>query len=334
MNTVFLIGNGFDINLDLKTSYRDFYNYYLNKISESDTIIKFKRYLKDSINKEIEDWADLEILLGKYSNELDESQDKEYIEVLNDIHQSLRDYIESIAKTFIVTEKTANKLCKDLFNFDKYLNKRDFKLFEGFKSHFIGSHHNVSSIVFNYTNTFENLYNFEGKLISYGPRYNGSNYMNQLLSIEHVHGRINDNMLLGINDVSQLLNKAFRTKRNVVRRIVKPNMNLCTGTLREERCRQMIDEAHVICVFGMSLGKTDKDWWNHIAKRLNTDNARLIIFAIKDGIHPSQSYLFEEERESIKDRFLSHCDLSPQAKEKILNYIFIGLNSDMFNVKK
>ena len=30
MKVVYLIGNGFDLNLGLKTSYSDFYTYYLN----------------------------------------------------------------------------------------------------------------------------------------------------------------------------------------------------------------------------------------------------------------------------------------------------------------
>lgn len=31
MNILYLIGNGFDLNLNLKTSYKDFYNFILEK---------------------------------------------------------------------------------------------------------------------------------------------------------------------------------------------------------------------------------------------------------------------------------------------------------------
>ncbi len=31
MNTLFFIGNGFDINLGLPTRYRDFYRYYIGR---------------------------------------------------------------------------------------------------------------------------------------------------------------------------------------------------------------------------------------------------------------------------------------------------------------
>jgi hypothetical protein len=38
MNILFLIGNGFDLNLGMKTRYVDFYNYYI-----SNTSLNFKQ---------------------------------------------------------------------------------------------------------------------------------------------------------------------------------------------------------------------------------------------------------------------------------------------------
>ena len=38
MNIVHIIGNGFDLNLDLKTSYRHFYEYYKNQESKNENI--------------------------------------------------------------------------------------------------------------------------------------------------------------------------------------------------------------------------------------------------------------------------------------------------------
>ena len=38
MNITFLIGNGFDINLGLKTRYSDFYPYFIEKSTETNMI--------------------------------------------------------------------------------------------------------------------------------------------------------------------------------------------------------------------------------------------------------------------------------------------------------
>ena len=42
MITTFFIGNGFDINIGLKTSYWDFYSYYKTIETENDVIKHFK----------------------------------------------------------------------------------------------------------------------------------------------------------------------------------------------------------------------------------------------------------------------------------------------------
>ena len=42
MDVVFLLGNGFDINIGMKTRYCDFYDYYFKQISLNDIIKTFK----------------------------------------------------------------------------------------------------------------------------------------------------------------------------------------------------------------------------------------------------------------------------------------------------
>ena len=45
---LYIIGNGFDRNLGLKTSYREFYNFYKRQESNDENVIK----IKESIAKE------------------------------------------------------------------------------------------------------------------------------------------------------------------------------------------------------------------------------------------------------------------------------------------
>lgn len=58
MNITFLVGNGFDLNLGLRTSYETFYKYYIKK-EPHDLIAKF---IKDDYRL----WADLELGLGEF----------------------------------------------------------------------------------------------------------------------------------------------------------------------------------------------------------------------------------------------------------------------------
>lgn len=53
MKVVFIIGNGFDINLGLQTRYEDFYKFYLGLDSSNDGIQvkKLKEHLKNDQDK-------------------------------------------------------------------------------------------------------------------------------------------------------------------------------------------------------------------------------------------------------------------------------------------
>ncbi len=42
MNILYILGNGFDINLGLKTRYSDFYKYYIGIESKDENIRKLK----------------------------------------------------------------------------------------------------------------------------------------------------------------------------------------------------------------------------------------------------------------------------------------------------
>ena len=64
MNITFLIGNGFDIKLGLKTRYTDFYNIYIdsNKDRNIDDNIKcFSELIEDNY----ETWADFEMAFAE-----------------------------------------------------------------------------------------------------------------------------------------------------------------------------------------------------------------------------------------------------------------------------
>ncbi len=74
MNITFLIGNGFDLNLGLKTSYQDFLDYYLKNTNNDTEIIKyFKNIIKEEQENDIDTWADAEIFLGKITEKFDDA---------------------------------------------------------------------------------------------------------------------------------------------------------------------------------------------------------------------------------------------------------------------
>ena len=57
MNYLYLIGNGFDVNLKIRTDYQSFYDYYLAQVSTDNAV----KMVKDDMEKNCyEQWSDLE----------------------------------------------------------------------------------------------------------------------------------------------------------------------------------------------------------------------------------------------------------------------------------
>ena len=83
MNIVYLIGNGFDRNLGLKTSYQDFYRFYKTQVSNNENVQKVKEMIS---SQQSDLWSDLEIALGQISKEFNNTD--AFIDVLKDISVS------------------------------------------------------------------------------------------------------------------------------------------------------------------------------------------------------------------------------------------------------
>ena len=67
MNITFLIGNGFDRNLGLATSYRDFVKEYKNTPGSTKNLEKFREYINE--NEDL--WSQAEIEIGADGNAAD-----------------------------------------------------------------------------------------------------------------------------------------------------------------------------------------------------------------------------------------------------------------------
>ena len=99
MNITYIIGNGFDINLGLKSRYVDFYKDYIKRSSTDDAVYiqKFRNeineFVKQDSNKKDEntiDWRDLEVALGHWTEKLKVDEvEPLYINLID----ALKDYL-------------------------------------------------------------------------------------------------------------------------------------------------------------------------------------------------------------------------------------------------
>ena len=331
MKTTFLIGNGFDLNLGFRTKYSDFFNAYLSKNMEHPTpgIERFRKGLIGSPAY----WSDLELALGRFSENFDD--ETEYIEVLEHIQDELSLYFKNLDLKIIIDNDERIKAINYLANFDEYFTEKDRRDFLDFKHRNDMSSNEICIISFNYTSSIETIYDWRGRFQHFKSSslsVQNSNIPCKLYTIEHVHGTFENNMLLGVNDQTQITNTRFQNSKQIIRSIVKPEMNINTESLRETRCVKMINTANVICIFGMSLGETDKFWWEKIGEHLLISDSKLVIFAIHEALPPLRAYKTINIKEEIQDKFLSYLSCTDEDKERIRQRIIVCLNSSMFKI--
>ncbi len=94
MNIVYLIGNGFDLNLGLKTSYSKFYEWYINFYDDrKGNVVSFINWVeKEKCHNDL--WSCMELALGKYTSLLKGSDIvQECIDLHDNIVEGLSMYI-------------------------------------------------------------------------------------------------------------------------------------------------------------------------------------------------------------------------------------------------
>ena len=93
LSVLFILGNGFDLNLGMKTSYTDVYNQYVQTESKSDVIKKFKEELNTNKTNKQSKWSDFELGMAKYARTL--SSENELIECVWDFKGHMVEHLNT-----------------------------------------------------------------------------------------------------------------------------------------------------------------------------------------------------------------------------------------------
>ena len=338
MNITYLIGNGFDVNIGLKSRYSDFYEYYVNHhdTDEPDVIKRFKEdingYIKQESGKDnlqIIDWRDLEIALGQFTEVMTEKEG----EILYlDINDKLKAYLKDEFKYFDADAFSHNDFYSQLTNpVTAHFNRVTANGIKNFCLSYTGEER-YNIINFNYTSTIEELAGFKGKRLSIGLSFSGKQAY--LDSVHHIHQTLQDDeILVGVNDVSQIVNKKFHDNRLLSNMYVKPNTNALLGSGTTQDCETIISNTHLFVIFGTSAGITDQRWWNLVCERLIRSNARLIYFVHQTKKRPHQNLYIEEMKREEISKLFKHAGMDVSAVlESVIDKCYVSFSEKMFKL--
>lgn len=247
---IYILGNGFDLDLGMKTDYKSFANsdYWPFKTPKRDTL---EYFLNE--HRKIDTWFDLEELLFQYANK---HKDWSFISIPNDWSKdNLYEY----------DKQSYRKLCKSLKNYiSNELREteldRDSTAAELLRN--ILFHNEYSKVYsFNYTDVNQ----IKGQVCFDDDRLNCS----------YVHGNLRGDIILGVGDQHELKDGYFFLHKFA-------NHNLQSTNIIPD-----LERATSITFFGHSLGTNDNayfsDFFQNATKQLSLNTPkRKITFFTKD----------------------------------------------------
>lgn len=335
MNILYILGNGFDKAQGLNTSYPDFYQ-YLTKTNCSPLMEQMKK----EIDADEKLWSDMEVAFGKFTSKI--KNDDDFVRLYYELSGFLREYLEKEEVTFKPSNELKLKFLNDFISPDKYLSEVDNENLQNFcQSNDLVLHpkysfeNNVVNVMtLNYTKTLETLFSIDNFI-------NTTSEMRLKISPEcvldriiHVHGVLTDAIIIGVDNESQIANVEFRENMRVKDLIVKEQSNQNMKFNRHIICENLIKKAHLIILFGVSLGDTDNRWWKLIGEQFEKRKDLCIIQYLyeKQVVMPVQRQLIGQIERRQRGLFMKKMGYKtkpewPMEAEKKLLFV---TNSDVF----
>lgn len=316
MQITFLVGNGFDVAFGLKTKYEDFYEWYKDQESSKEHIKKLKKEIENYILKKEENkgninWSDFEIGFGQYSRDFEEGEEEKYLECYDDAKERLMEYLEKEETKIsdILDKVDCNIIWKGVRTFYQNLSEREKLELSSLLNDLGSQSHTVKFISFNYTNALDQLINKikgeQGK-VYYGALRRWTAPSN----VYHIHGIKNEYPIIGLSDKSQIANVRFRENEEILDTLIKSKS---IDVIRKNwyiDAKREITQSSIICIYGMSLGESDRMWWELILDWLSKRRMRHLFLFMYDS------------KELSPISTLAYRNFNINAKEQILKYAF------------
>lgn len=341
MNLTYLIGNGFDIGLGLKTSYRDFLDCYLcDVLSRNDppSVTVLKKIIKSDIDR----WSDAEKAVGEidypeFGKNCDIGLSGGAATAFDDICGKLKKYISSCEGKFQrkIPDGISSKFRRALVSIYTWLIDANAR------SRFMSgvTRMDINFINFNYTKILS-------MLIGNVPNVEEIDVDGEKVGVSfnpplHIHGRVSDagcdgsndvkEIVFGIGDVSQLTGLPYEKHKvqfEQVRALLekKDKEMVKRPTSSVAAARKVLEQSDYIVLFGISVGVTDCFWWNAILEIMRENEKVKIVFApYHSGCGINSRDTEEREKQFIAESFaactktgMSADDILKQFGERIL----------------
>ena len=327
MNITFLIGNGFDRNLGLKTSYSEFVEAYKKTDAKTETLKNFHAYISE--NEEL--WSAAEEEMGKYTAEFETGAGAAFYECHKDFCEKLAEYLKNEVKRINFQDFTQEieKAFSKINALTKSFPPQERNVIEEIYKSRRNEDVVFNFIVYNYTDTLDQCVSvIKKKAEVLGRHSHGSiTHPHAVGNVRHVHGTVTKKMVFGVNDKSQIAKpEIFDCEYGDIFEdlLIKRQANLAYQENTDSETKKIIDSSQIIYIYGMSIGVTDAIWWARICAWLQGQNSRHLIvqkYGMPDRGLLEGDYRIEERK--IRQSITRFSNLPDAQKRDIENRIHI-----------
>lgn len=346
MQVTFLVGNGFDLNAGLRTRFSDFFKVYCEETANDTPVIK---KFKEEIGTNVELWSDFEKQMGNYTAKVmkdilaeGDLSVEDYYTCIDDFRNKFIIYLnEEIRHPIVSVMKTQiREKCQDMLkNPFRYLRTGQWeRLYNYIDAQPQPLTVNYGFVVFNYTDMCEQCMRIQGSHVIIGYCDDSVDAEISADRFVYVHGRLGNEILLGVDNISQIRNPRLQNDEELVYSIVKPISNRELESGQDEKAKELIETSNVIIIYGMSLGETDNSWWREIADWLlqgkNSEERFLIVYSCDGTTNRSSTRNAVRNQKEVRKKFLEAYEYELEEKDKdyMMNHIFCALNTDILKI--
>ncbi len=344
MNITFLIGNGFDRALGLETGYNAFYEWYCNqpKNNLEEWVVSFRKEIDKYIHKEPDAeayWSDAEYGLGKYTEKFSLDTVDQFIDCFEDFRDNLVEYLKQ--QDALVTKELAEKIkphiAPQLTQFFQEIDPLDVGAVRDTVYKDGASTSKLNVVCFNYTNAIDKIV-MALKKEHIGDWRGSDGAIHKLImgDLVHAHGTLNRWPIIGVCNTNTVENKELWNS-DLFKAVMQKNEGITVaGQVWRHQTDAVIKNSQIICVFGMSIGETDSDYWELLSDWLEGDSRRqLVVFWYDTKFKKLNLSVNEKYREvvSVREKLLNYSSWTNETFKKMKQRIHIVLKpSKMFSI--
>ena len=337
MNITFLIGNGFDRNLGLETTYSDFVKEYKKTNGSTETLKEFRAYIKD--NEEL--WSTAEVALGEYTGQFGDGEAEAFSECHADFCEHLATYLKE-QESQIDYDSARVKIEKAFSRVNKITQvfpMQEREIIDGVYSSHASETRTFNFLCYNYTGTLDKCIEIakQNPDVLGAHRYGGSNLGHGIGQICHVHGTVDKEMVFGVNDDTQIAKpEVFVCEDGDIYKnlLVKKTANASYLENTDGRAAKILDNSNIIYIYGMSIGMTDKLWWERVCNWLaGSDSRHLIVQKYSMPSKDAFPVKYQLAERKARREISQYCNLDAKKKVAIENRIHITSENIFESIK-